>query len=68
MKLKLDLHGVTFEYERRPMPEHRFKTLCLLAAAGMYGGMIVGVASLCGVWGVAAVGFVTLLIAMISLY
>jgi len=66
MKLKLDLHGVTVEYERAPMPEHRFRALCLLAAAGMYGGMVAGVAALCGFLGVAAVGVATLLAVMIA--
>ncbi len=65
MKLKLDLHGVIVEYERPPMPENRFRVLCLLAAAGVYGGMVAGVAALCGFPGVAAVGVATILAAMI---
>lgn len=65
MRIKLDLHGVRFEYEKAPMPERRFRAVCLLAA-GMYVGMMVGITSLCGVFGVVAVAVVTLLIAGIS--
>lgn len=66
MKLRLDLHGVVFEYERPKMPEHRFKALCLLAAAGMYSGMVIGTAALCGVPGLITLGVVTLLFAALE--
>ena len=47
MKIRLEHNGTVFEFERKPMPEHHFKTLCLLAAAGVYAGMVWSVASLC---------------------
>ena len=66
MRLRLDLHGVTFEYERPQMPEHRFKALCLLAAGGLYVGLVAAVAALCGGWGVLAVAVVTLVLTMVA--
>ena len=62
MRVKFEKDGVTFEFEREPMPEHRFRALCLLGALGLYGGMMVGVAALCGGWGVVAVMVVTLFV------
>ena len=61
MRIRLEHNGVAFEFERKPMPEGRFRTLCLLAAAGIYGGMVAAVTALCGVWGVVAVMAATLL-------
>lgn len=60
MKLKVDLHGLVIEYEHRPMPESRFKLLCLLCAAGIYAGTVCGVAALCGGWGVVVLAVATL--------
>lgn len=60
MKLRVDLHGLIIEYEHRPMPEGRFKLLCLLCAAGIYAGMVCGVAALCGGWGVVILAVATL--------
>lgn len=64
MKVRFDLYGVTIEYERPPMPEHRFKALCLLAAGGMYAGMVAKVAALCGLAGVGVIAVATFLICM----
>ena len=36
MKIRLEYHGTVFEYERRPLPDGRFRALCALAAAGVY--------------------------------
>lgn len=47
MKIRFEHNGTVFEFERKPMPEGRFKVLCLLAAAGVYAGMVRAVASLC---------------------
>ena len=66
MRIKLDLHGVAFEYERPRMPERRFRALCLLAAAGIYGGVTVAVAALCGLPGVGLIAVLTLFIAMFA--
>ena len=46
MKVRSDLNGVTLEYECPPMPEYRFRALCLLAAGGMYAYMVCNVAVL----------------------
>lgn len=61
MKIRLERDGVTFEFERQPLPDARFKAICRLAAAGVYAGMVVGVADLCGLPGVVAVGAVTVI-------
>ena len=66
MRIRLEHNGTVFEYERRPMPEGRFKALCALAAAGVYAGMVWAVAALCGGWGVSALALVTLFVVMIA--
>lgn len=66
MRIRLEHNGTVFEYERRPMPERRFKALCVLAAAGVYAGMVWAVAALCGGWGVLMVAVVTLFVVMIA--
>lgn len=53
-----------FEYERPPMPEGRFKALCLLAAGGLYVCLVAAVAALCGTIGVGVVAAATLLISV----
>lgn len=60
MKLKLDLHGVIFEYEKKPMPEARFRRLCALAAVALYVSLAVGVTRLCGFLGLLVIAFATL--------
>ena len=62
MRIRLERSGTGFEYERPPMPEHRFKALCLLAAGGLYVGLVAAVAALCGGWGVLIVAFVTMIV------
>ena len=66
MRIRLEHNGTVFEFERRPMPEGRFKALCALAAAGVYAGMVLAVAALCGGWGVLMVAVVTLFVVMIA--
>lgn len=66
MRIRLEHNGTVFEYERRPMPERRFKALCVLAAAGVYAGMVWAVAALCGGFGVLMVAAVTLIVVMIA--
>ena len=61
MRIRFERGGVVLEYERKPMKEGRLRTLCSLAAAGIYAGMISAVAALCGLPGVVAVGFGTIL-------
>ncbi|MDE6932803.1 MAG: hypothetical protein K2P37_08985 [Oscillospiraceae bacterium] len=66
MRIRLEHNGTVFEFERRPMPEGRFKALCALAAAGVYAGMVWAIAALCGGWGVLMVAAVTLFVVMIA--
>lgn len=66
MRIRLEHNGTVFEFERRPMPEGRFKALCVLAAAGAYAGMVWAVAALCGGFGVLVVAAVTLFAVMIG--
>lgn len=64
MKVTVEKHadgGFTVGIDRPPLPEDRFKALCALAAAGVYAGMVIGVAALCGISGVVAVGIATAL-------
>lgn len=61
MKIHFEHNGTTLEYERRPMPEHRIKALCLLAAGGLYVGLAVGIAKLCGIWGILVLAGATVL-------
>lgn len=66
MKIRLEHNGTVFEFERKPMPEGRFRALCLLAAGGIYAGMAIGIAKLCGIWGLlvlAAATFIFMLAA-----
>ncbi|MEY8262152.1 hypothetical protein AALA80_17700 [Oscillospiraceae bacterium 50-60] len=51
MKIRFEHNGTVFEFESRPMKEGRFRALCLLAAAGVYAGMVAAVAALCNVPG-----------------
>lgn len=65
MKIRFERGGVVLECEHQPMKEGRFRTLCAFAAAGIYAGLVIAVAALCGVPGVAVVGLVTLFAIMI---
>lgn len=65
MKIRLERCGVVFEYEHQPMKEGRFRALCAIVAAGIYAGLVIAVAALCGVPGVVVVGLVTLFAFMI---
>lgn len=56
---------VTVTVDRPPLPERRFKAVCAIAAAGIYAGLVIAVAALCGVPGVVVVGLVTLFAIMI---
>lgn len=57
--------GFTVGIDRPPLPEGRFRALCALAAAGVYAGMVIGVAALCGLLGVLLVAVITVLCLMI---
>lgn len=64
MKIRLEHSGTVFELEREPLPEGRFRAILGLAAAGVYAGMVVTVAALCGLYGVITVGVVTVLVVL----
>lgn len=64
MRIRLERGGTVFEYDRPPMPEGRFKALCLLAAGGLYVCLVAAVAALCGTIGVGVVATATLLISV----
>ena len=66
MRIRFEHNGTVFEYERKPMPEGRFKAVCGIAAAGVYAGMVWAVAALCGGFGVLVVAAVTLFAVMIG--
>lgn len=51
MRLRFEKDGIVFEYERKPLPESRFRALCLLGACGIYAGLVLGVVSICGIAG-----------------
>ena len=59
MKIHLERGDTIFEYELKPMKESRFRTLCVLAACGLYVGLTWVVASLCGIPGVILLAVVT---------
>lgn len=63
MRIRFEHNGVVFEYERQPLPAGRFRAICTLVAVGAYMGMAATVAAVCGLPGLAAVGFTTLLVA-----
>ena len=65
MKIRFERGDTAFEVEKDPMPPERFKVVCALAGAGIYAGMVIGVAALCGGWGVVAVMGLTVVLAMI---
>ncbi len=66
MRVRFEKDGAVFEFERRPLPGPRFRAVCLLALAGLYYGMVVGVAALCGVTGIGVVAFGTILAGLVA--
>ena len=42
MKIKLEMDGKSFEYEREPMPPERFSALCRLAGGAIAGAVLLG--------------------------
>lgn len=65
MKIRFERNGVVFEYERKPMPQERFKAVCAIAGAAVYAGLVIGVAALCEAPGLFLVVFGTLVVAMV---
>lgn len=62
MRMKLDFHGVVFEFEKKPMQESRFRLLYTLLAAALYVGLAIGVTALCGFLGLLVVAVVTIIV------
>lgn len=57
MKLRLDVDGNVFEYEREPMPPERFSAVCKLIGAAIGGVVLLGAIHMVGVWAIVwAVG------------
>ncbi len=57
-----DKYAALKKEPKPPMSYGRFRALCELAAWGIYAGMVVAVAALCGFPGLITVGVVTVLI------
>lgn len=65
MKIRFERGDTAFEVEKDPMPPERFKAFYALAGAGVYAGMVIGVAALCGVFGVLLALLGTVLVAAV---
>lgn len=65
MKVRFEKGGAVFEYERKPMKEHRFRCVCLLTAAAIYAGMVAAVAAMCGIPGLGAVLLATFFLVLV---
>ena len=61
MRLHVEYKGRVCDYETRPMRSSRFRVLCRLAAAGIYGCTVAATASTCGLPGLLTVAGATLL-------
>lgn len=55
--------GFTVRIDRPALKESHFRALCGLTAAAVYAGIAIAAAALCGLPGLIAVGFVTVLLA-----
>ena len=61
--------GSKVELDRQPRPpmsDSHFRALCILAAAGLYTVLVLGIAALCGTFGVLIVAVATFFITMLS--
>ncbi len=65
MKIKFEHNGTAFEYQTRPMRKSYFRALCGLAAGGLYAGLTLGIAALCGLPGLIVVGVVSFFVSML---
>ncbi len=67
MKIRIEKHGggFTVSIDRTPLPENRFKAVCAIAAAGVYTGMVIASAVLCGLSGLIVVGVVTTIVGIL---
>ena len=51
MKIHFEHKSTVFEFERRPMPEGRFRALCTLILSVLGGAVLLGLVHMLGVWG-----------------
>ena len=69
MRITVEKHAdgsFVVDITRQPLQEGRFKAACALAAAVVYAGLVIAVAALCGVPGVAVVGIATAIVGMFA--
>lgn len=52
MKIRLELDGRVFEYQREPMSPERFSTVCKLVGAAIGGAVFLGVVHMVGFWAI----------------
>lgn len=65
MKIRFERNGTVFEYEYQPMKEGRFRALCAIVGAAVYAGLVIGIAALCGGFGLLLALFGTVLVVMV---
>ena len=57
MKIRLDVEGKVFEYEREPMSPERFSAVCKLTGAAIGGTVLLAAIRMVGIWAIVwAVG------------
>lgn len=57
VKIRLDVEGKVFEYERELMHPERFSAVCKLAGAAIGGAVLLGAVRMVGIWAIVwAVG------------
>ena len=52
MKIKLEVDGKIFEWDREPMPPERFKAVCKLVGVAICGAVLLGAIHMVGVWAI----------------
>lgn len=56
MKIRLEVDGKVFEYERHPMRSSRFRALCRLGMAAILGTVLIAALKIVGVPALIAAG------------
>lgn len=56
MKVRLEVDGKVFEYERHPMMENRFRALCRLGLTAILGAVLIAALKIVGVPALIAAG------------
>lgn len=51
MKIHFEHKSTVFEFERRPMPEGRFRALCTLILSVIGGAVLLGLVHMLDIWG-----------------